>query len=115
MKQICGFNSFYSLELVLGHPVLASSAERLLMYRIAYYPHMTLDQDVAIRTNAAVDEHWTQAACQLDPAFNRIIHEHDFDSDAVGALKFAVIVACHYLQNLKLADPVSSLVQCPST
>jgi len=114
LNQVSGFNSFYSFELVLGHPVLASSEERLLMYRIAYYPHMTIEQLNALQANASVDPNWAQGASKLDPAVYDIL-QGSFIRDVVGALQFAIIVSCHYAQRWRKADPVSSLVQCPST
>lgn len=93
-----------SFELVLGHPVLASSEERLLMYRIAYYPHMTMDQLNALQANASVDPNWAQGASKLDPAFNDIL-QGSFIHDVVGALQFAIIVSCHYAQRRRKADP----------
>lgn len=93
-----------SFELVLGHPVLASTEERLLMYRIAYYPHMTMDQLTALHASASVDPNWVQGASRLDPAFNDIL-PGNFTRDVVGALKFAVVISCHYRQKRMKADP----------
>ncbi|KAG0543000.1 hypothetical protein BDA96_02G152400 [Sorghum bicolor] len=93
-----------SFEHVLGHPVLASSNERLLMYRIAYYPHMTSDQLAALEAAASVDPAWAQRARNLDPAFLHIL-QGNFTPDAAGALQFAIIVSCHYAQRRKKADP----------
>jgi hypothetical protein len=112
LNQVSGFNSFYSFELVLGHPVLASSEERLL--RIAYDPHMTMDQLNTLQANASVDPNWAQEATKMDPAFNDIL-QGSFIRGVVGALQFAIIVSCHHAQRRRKANPVSSLVQCPST
>lgn len=80
------------------------------MYTNSFFHHMTPDQLTALRKNISVDPDWAIKAKGLDAAF-LYIFSRKFDSDAVSALNFATIVACHYRQNRKAADWVISLVQ----
>lgn len=88
----------FSLDDLLGHPVLVPPRKRLILYQ--KYDRMTLHQRQYFNANVLVNPNW-QVNARNHPVLASILSGQQFGSNAVGAFHFCNVVVSHFGQHLK--------------
>lgn len=101
-----------STKAILGHPVLSSPSERLIMYRNAYSSVATHEHATLLNDMVTIDADWAENAKRADLALRHILNK-GYTCDVEGALYFARIVSCHYAENLAVVQGKARVLVAP--